>query len=219
MSQAITQIKKRNGSLVDFRLDKIETAVKKAFLSVLHEDKSDIAKHISELVLKELELEMMTQKDYVPTVEHLQDIVEKNIARAGFFDVAKHYIIYRYEHTKIRQEVVAEKIEKHELLITKKSGAGEPYSENKLKKYLDHHSVALQSVDMELILKQMKMEIFSGMTTEEIRKALIMVVRSFVERDHDYSLLASRLLRSQIYEEVLGGEGYALAASTNNKID
>jgi len=211
MSKIINQIKKRNETLVEFKLEKIETAIKHAFFDVTHEDKSELAKHIAELVLKELELEMLTQKDYTPNVEHVQDVVERSIAKAGFFEVAKGYIIYRYEHRKIRQEVVAQKIEKHELLITKRSGAGEPYREEKLRKYLEHHAIALQSVDLDLILKQVRIEIFSGMTTTEIHKALIMVVRSLVERDYDYSLLASRLLRSQIYQEVL--------SQNNEKID
>ena len=112
---AILQIiKKRNGEMVTFDVDKIEKAIKKAFISVTREEKAGIAKHISELVAKELELEAITKEGYVPSVEHTQDLVEKHIMGAGFFDVAKAYIIYRYERTKEREEEKMETLEKVE---------------------------------------------------------------------------------------------------------
>jgi anaerobic ribonucleoside-triphosphate reductase len=60
-------IKKRNGDVVPFELDKIELAIKKAFVSILRDEKPLVAKHISELVAKELELEALTRDGYVPT--------------------------------------------------------------------------------------------------------------------------------------------------------
>ena len=123
---AILQIiKKRNGEMVPFELDKIENAVKKAFVSVTRDEKAAVSKHIAELVSKELELEAITREGYVPSVEHTQDLVEKHIMGAGFFDVAKAYIIYRYERTKeraVEKQETLEKVEEGGLYITKRSG-------------------------------------------------------------------------------------------------
>ena len=102
----ITNIKKRNSDLVPFEITKIENAVKKAFIQVTREDHADIAKQIGELVQKELELEAMGREEYIPTVEHIQDLVEKYIMAVGYFDVAKEYIIYRYEHDVLFNEVL-----------------------------------------------------------------------------------------------------------------
>ena len=103
---AILQIiKKRNGVMVPFDVDKIERAIKKAFIQVTRDEKAPVAKHIAELVAKELELEAITREGYVSTVEHTQDLVEKHIMGAGFFEVAKAYIIYRYERTKEREKI------------------------------------------------------------------------------------------------------------------
>jgi transcriptional regulator NrdR family protein len=139
---AILQIiKKRNGEMVPFDVNKIETAVKKAFISVTREEKASVAKHIAELVAKELELEAITREGYVPTVEHTQDLVEKHIMAAGFFDVAKAYIIYRYERTKEREEEKQEALEKVEeggLYITKKSGRKERFDVEKVRKTVTH---------------------------------------------------------------------------------
>jgi anaerobic ribonucleoside-triphosphate reductase len=108
----LQNIKKRNGEFVPFDGEKIERAIKKAFLSVTREEKAPVAQHIAELVAKELELEAITREGYVPTVEHTQDMVEKHIMAAGFFDVAKCYIIYRFEHQKLREEKKQETLEK-----------------------------------------------------------------------------------------------------------
>ncbi len=144
-----------------------------------------------------------------PSVEHVQDRVELALMRAGFHEVAKHYIVYRYEHTKIREverQEVLEKIEEEGLHITTRSGALEKYSEEPIRKVLakciaeEHASV----IDVDAIMAQLKYELYEGIATKDLMKALIMVVRSMIERDHAYSKLAARILLRQIYEEVLG---------------
>ena len=131
----LQQIKKRNGDVVQFEVDKIERAIKSAFIAVTREDKAPIAKHIADIVSRELELEVMTRDNYLPTVEHTQDLVEKHIMEAGFFDVAKAYIIYRYERSKERVEKKKEDLEKLEenaLYITKKNGTREVFDIEKV---------------------------------------------------------------------------------------
>lgn len=201
-------IKKRNGEVVPFEINKIDTAIKKAFLATTREEKPEIAKHISELVLKELELEAMTKEGYVPSVEHTQDLVERHIMAAGFFDVAKHYIIYRFEHTKIREEKKKETLEKVEeggLLITKRDGRKERFDVSKIEQNLKRVVFGYEKeINIDQITKQVKQEVYEGMTTKEIRKAVIMTVRSMIEQDPAYSYLASRLLLQQIDIDLIG---------------
>ncbi len=201
-------IKKINGEFVPFDANKIETAVKKAFISVTREEKAGIAKHISELVAKELELEAITREGYVPTVEHTQDLVEKHIMGAGFFDVAKAYIIYRYERTKEREEEKTENLEKVEeggLYITKRSGKKERFDINKVRASVLHVVTGYEKeVAVDQIVNQVKLEVYEGMPTAEIRKALIMTLRSMIEQDPAYSYIASRMVLAQINEDLLG---------------
>ena len=206
---AILQIiKKRNGEMVPFDGGKIEKAVKKAFISITREEKSEVAKHISELVAKELELEAITRDGYVPTVEHTQDLVEKHIMGAGFFDVAKAYIIYRYERTKEREEEKLETLEKVEeggLYITKKSGKKENFNLGKVKKFVSYMIVGYEKdINLDQIVNQVKLEVYEGMATTEIRKAVIMTVRSMIEQDPIYSYVASRMILAQIDEDLFG---------------
>ncbi len=206
---AILQIiKKRNGEMVPFDGEKIEKAIKKAFISITREEKAEVAKHISELVAKELELEAMTRDGYVPTVEHTQDLVEKHIMGAGFFDVAKAYIIYRYERTKEREEEKLETLEKVEeggLYITKKNGKKEKFNLEKVRKSVSYVITGYEKeVNLDQIVNQVKLEVYEGMSTSEIRKAVIMTVRSMIEQDPIYSYVASRMILAQINEDLLG---------------
>ena len=206
---AILQIiKKRNGEMVTFDVDKIEKAIKKAFISVTREEKAGIAKHISELVAKELELEAITKEGYVPSVEHTQDLVEKHIMGAGFFDVAKAYIIYRYERTKEREEEKMETLEKVEeggLFVTKKSGKKERFNIDKVRKSIMHVIGGYErEVNVDQIVNQIKLEVYEGMPTREISKALIMTLRSMIEQDPVYSYVASRMILAQINEDIIG---------------
>ncbi len=204
----LTQIKKRNGDIVDFSVDKIVNAINKAFINVTRSDNPGVANAIAEIVSRELELEAMGKDAYTPTVEHTQDLVEKHLMVAGFLDVAKHYIIYRYEHQKIRDDIKAEnleKLEENKLKIVKKDGKKESFSELKLKKSLEYVVKGYENVvDIDGLVNQMKLEAFDGMTTREITKALIMVTRSKIEEDTAYSYVASRILLRQLYEEVIG---------------
>lgn len=206
---AILQIiKKRNGDVVPFEGDKIETAVKKAFVSITRDEKAPVAKHIAELVAKELELEALTREGYVPSVEHTQDLVEKHIMGAGFFDVAKAYIIYRYERTKERHEERLETLEKVEeggLLITKKSGKKEKFNIEKVRASVLHVTHGYEKdINVDQIVNQIKLEVYEGMPTKEISKALIMTIRSMIEQDPAYSYVASRMILAQINEDLLG---------------
>lgn len=201
-------IKKRNGEVAPFETIKIEAAIKKAFLSVTREEKANIAKHISELVEKELELEALTRDGYVPTVEHTQDIVEKHIMGAGFFDVAKAYIIYRYERAKVREEEKQEMLEKVEeggLFITKKDGSRERFNLEKVRTTLKRVIYGFEKdINVDQIVNQVKLEMYEGITSKEISKALVMTVRSLTEQDPAYSYVASRLILSQINQDLLG---------------
>jgi ribonucleoside-diphosphate reductase alpha chain len=206
---AILQIiKKRNGDVVPFDASKIETVIKKAFLGVTRDEKAPVAKHIAELVAKELELEAITRDGYVPTVEHTQDLVEKHIMSAGFYDVAKAYIIYRYERSKEREEVKQETLEKVEeggLYITKKNGSKQKFNLEKVRTSVLHviHGYE-KDVSVDQIVNQVKLEVFEGMSTKEISKALVMTIRSMIEQDPAYSYIASRLVLAQVNEDLLG---------------
>ena len=91
---------KRNGTEVDFTLDKIISAITKANASVEeHARMTDLQiQRIAEFV--ELSCMKMNRS---PSVEEIQDLVEYQIMAHGAYEVAKSYIRYRYTRSLVRR--------------------------------------------------------------------------------------------------------------------
>ncbi len=94
----ITKVKTRGGEIVPFDQNKITDAIWKAAQAVGGTDK-ELAKQLSDNVIAALE-ENFTHK--IPSVEEIQDVVEKVLIENGHAKTAKAYIVYREEHKKIR---------------------------------------------------------------------------------------------------------------------
>ena len=96
--QRITKICKRDGRIVDFNREKIADAIFKA-AQVLGGRDRDMAEELS------IEVEAYLCEKYhdtVPTVEQIQDAVEKVMIENGHARTAKEYILYRAERTRMR---------------------------------------------------------------------------------------------------------------------
>ncbi|MGI5987087.1 anaerobic ribonucleoside-triphosphate reductase [uncultured Oscillibacter sp.] len=91
---------KRNGAEVDFDIDKIVSAVSKANDSVGEEARLTPLqiRRIAEFV--ELSCLKMNR---APSVEEIQDLVEYQIMAHGAYEVAKHYVTYRYTRSLVRR--------------------------------------------------------------------------------------------------------------------
>ncbi len=96
----IRKIKKRDGKVVDFNPIKITDAIWKAAQAVGGKD----YKKAVQLTDKVMELlEKTLKKGEIPTVELVQDIVEKTLIEEGHARTAKAYILYRKQHQDIRE--------------------------------------------------------------------------------------------------------------------
>ena len=90
----IEKIKKRSGEIESYNIDKIVRAVYKGLESVWNKNLND-AKKVAEKVNEYLEKECEEKNECIPTVEHIQDVVERTLMELGFYDAAKSYILYR----------------------------------------------------------------------------------------------------------------------------
>lgn len=97
----LTKIQKRDGRQVSFNIDKIADAIYKAARSVGGHDYSS-ALELAEEVCNTLE-EATALKGTLPTVEEVQDTVEKILIESGHAKTAKAYILYRADRTRIRE--------------------------------------------------------------------------------------------------------------------
>jgi ribonucleoside-triphosphate reductase len=93
-------VRKRDGRLEPFDQQRITNAIWKAAKAVGGTDREQ-PKRISDQVV--VELNRLFGEDGCPTVEEIQDIVEKMIIENGHARTAKAYIVYRKQHQDMRE--------------------------------------------------------------------------------------------------------------------
>lgn len=100
-STLLTHIIKRNGTRVPFSIKKITVAVERA-MRAGGEFTNGVCTNIAEEVERSLYATKSSDAQFVPTVEGVQDEVEKILMIQNFPATAKAYILYRAERTRLR---------------------------------------------------------------------------------------------------------------------
>lgn len=96
---AVSKIQKRNGEIVDFNSSKIKDAIFAAARSVGGSNEiraMELSRMVTEIINE-------TYGVGIPSVEDIQDIVEKVLIEEGHAKTAKAYILYRKKHEEIRE--------------------------------------------------------------------------------------------------------------------
>ncbi len=96
MPQAII---KRDGRTTEFHVEKIASAIEKAFQACAAMQDRSTADMIAAKVAKKLDEGAI---EGTPTVEGVQDLVEETLIESGFVQTAKAYILYRAERNRVR---------------------------------------------------------------------------------------------------------------------
>lgn len=105
----ITHIIKRDFQTKPFHQEKITSAILKAMTAIEHGGPED-AQRISDLVYVDLKKRKGLDASYIPTIEQIQDLVERKLMLSEeFVDVAKTYILYRDEQAQKRKTNIFEK--------------------------------------------------------------------------------------------------------------
>ncbi|MGC9049013.1 MAG: ATP cone domain-containing protein [Patescibacteria group bacterium] len=104
---SIKQVYKRDGTLVDFDQRKITEAIYKAAAEVGGKD-WNLAQKLSDQVVKFLEKHFPKT---IPTVEEIQNVVEKILIENGHAKTAKAYILYRQKRKELREKKEKKEIE------------------------------------------------------------------------------------------------------------
>ena len=104
----IKSIRRRTGEVVPFDLERVARAVFKAFEVTGEggeEESQEVAKKVFRMLL-ELRSELVNERKgakFLPTVEMVQDLVEKELMKNGFMAAAKEYILYRNKRSELRK--------------------------------------------------------------------------------------------------------------------
>lgn len=207
------KIERRDGSKVRFNPMKIAATVEQAFRSTFK-----VSGASSQEIIDAVNL--VTQK-VVTRISHLskegtalstlliQEEIENQLMREGFFLVAKEMILQRALEsapTAAPKEEVEEK-DTHQRFfdfITSKLEK-KSISEKQLKARIVHACRGLEkTVSSQELLDLCILNFYEGIKESEIDQATVMAARALIEKDPAYSTVAARLLLDSAYRETLG---------------
>jgi ribonucleoside-triphosphate reductase len=90
---------KRDGRIVDFDIEKISNAIRKAFDATNTNYNPSLINFLAVMVTADFQPKV---RDELISIEDIQDSVESVLSRGGYENVAKAYILYRKQHEKLR---------------------------------------------------------------------------------------------------------------------
>lgn len=194
---------RRNAQVVPWDQNKIEIAVRKAFLFLQMD--SEPAVLISEAVTQGVS---QLNQAFVH-IEDVQDMVQEILMRMGYFKVAEAYILYRAHRAQLREDEVKEDVEDgyQGAMIMVKSENDDAFFWNgsDLRKRIEFAIIGLNlCIKVDEIEVELRRSLYAEMSPEDLKKTIILNARSLVERDADFGRFAGRILLTYIYEEVLG---------------
>lgn len=203
----ITTITKRNGTEVPFDPFKIVRVMKKAFAAEGVAVDDITLQQMTDRVVATLEA-YCAGREHCATVERVQDLVENTLMERGYFQVAKAYILYRFQQSEERKQEVVKEIEEQRLMVVRSDGSTEQFSRDKMLKYLSDFTEGYEKeIDAHEIVAQVEREVYDGIKTKEMAKLVTYILRARIEQDPAYSIVAARQLNRRIADEAIGRIG------------
>ena len=196
---------RRNGSVVPWMESKIEAACRRAFLSMKEnaEAAASIARGVSDSV--------RTRDSAFVHIEDVQDLVQEEIMRQGYYKVAESYILYRAQRASHREvavkteaEAEASDIQESLIMVTQRDGQSVLWDGSELRKRIQFATIGLDlNLDALQIERELRRSLATEVTEDILKNTIILNSRSLIERDADFAKFAARMMLSYIYEEVL----------------
>ena len=214
----ITLVKKRSGSIASFDTSRITNAIRAAYIEEQKPITDIDLETMTNQVVFELEYKYDTAEtnsySKIPGIEEIQDIVERVIAQHGDFEVAKAFILYREKRAlarKEKQDAMLDRVNKSEISVKKRSGKIVPFDVIQIEIAIKNVASSFEEglIPVDRVVAGAKLNIFDGMTTSEITKAIILALKPFVERNPRFSNVSARFLVNDLYKEILGTDEYA----------
>ncbi|MDC0037175.1 ribonucleoside-diphosphate reductase subunit alpha [Alphaproteobacteria bacterium] len=204
---------RRDGSIAQFKSEKIFNAIKKAFLAQTkirnnkekdNEQTSSIHKTIE--VLTDKVVTALTRRiadgDMIH-IEDIQDQVELALMRDEHHKVARAYVLYREQraasryHTKKLKEQVGVKVSS--MMVTKRDGTKEPVSLDKITNRVSVLSTGL-SIDPIVVAQKAIPGLYNDITSTEIDNYLAETSAALTVEHPDYSNLAARIKSNALHK-------------------
>jgi ribonucleoside-diphosphate reductase alpha chain len=179
----VAKVIKRNGDVVDFDIKKIENAIAKALINSGYDRNAvEQAKKIASSVCSKIFGEKVS-------VDEIHNIVENELMDKKEFAAAKSYVLYREKRDIERKE----------------KELGFPVAAY-INDVCNNYGIEINKT---LLLKEVYKNTYAGASHDEIKKAILMSARCFIEKDVSFNRFCASLLEWQIFGElhdnVIGG--------------
>lgn len=202
----ITKIKKRNKEVVNFDRMRIERAIGKACADVGEMDK-DFIVPLTDDIIHDLEHSFDDDcHEQSPTVEDVQDVVERHLVSANKYEVVKAYILYRASHNEdriVKEDSLKEQFEQRTLKVKKSGNVRENFDVNKIKKVLDRATIGYKrQCTFKTFMEAFKKNIVEDIKTADINKLMIKTCIDLVSIENiHWQHVAARIFVSNLYKE------------------
>ena len=201
---------KRNGSVVPYDQEKIGIAITKAFLAVeggaaaastrIHNKVNELASAVT-----------MTFSRRMPSggtlhIEEIQDQVELELMRSEERTVARSYVLYREERTRVRKEETAEEEPQQAepgIKVILDDGTEAALDTQRINTIVEEACDGLKDVSAEEIIEEAKKNLYDGVTMKDVRTSLVMTARTLVEKEPNYTFVTARILLDNLRTEAL----------------
>jgi len=204
---ATYKIQKRSGAVVDFDKERIGVAISKAIESIENYDHTDqnLPLNLTKEINSELEKHFFLQ-DKIPSVEDIQNLVEEKLVEANCFEVAKSFILFRAQRTKLRAHkriFELENIDQNKTKVFKFDGAQGIYNEAKLR---NTFAIAAKGVEDECkfedLIKVFNITLIDGLKTQDILRNLRKAAIDLISVENSkWQLVAGRLFTMEFYKK------------------
>ncbi|EIJ41166.1 ribonucleotide reductase, alpha subunit [Beggiatoa alba B18LD] len=197
------QVIRRQGQLTSFDANKIAIAITKAFLEVEgHSATSSnriktLVQQLTKQVLKGIERRL--EETGKVHIEEIQDQVELALMREGEHKVAREYVLYRERHATLR----AERKKTAVLHVKDTNNQLTPLDEDRLRRIVTEACDGLEYVNAEKIVEESLKNLYDGISEKDVSHVLVMSARALVEKEPNYTYVASRLLLDNLRTEAL----------------
>ena len=208
---------RRDGSVAVFNPEKIEIAIRKAFLATEGGQAADSTRlhQIAEELKANVVDKLIRFKGEGGTflIEEIQDRVELELMRGEHHQVARRYVLYREERAQARrerQDADAPDAGGKSLNVVDAKGEAKPLKLEWIRACLDEIGADVEGADVESLCEEVTRNLYDRIPESEVLPAMVLCTRAHVETEPGYSVLASRLLLLSAYQQSLDfvGLGY-----------
>jgi ribonucleoside-diphosphate reductase alpha chain len=198
---SVIKLIRRNGSVVPWATAKVRNAVSKAFIQL------NVDCEPAHVIAETVESRITADEHPLIHVEDVQDYVQEELMRLGYFKVAEAYILYRNQRKSDREKARQRLKPPPEVypITVIRNGEETQWEGEDLSERIEYASLGVDlCYSHDEIESRLLASVYDGIEEENLKKTILLNAKSLIEKDSDFSKFTGRMILSFIYEEVLG---------------